>query len=549
MKTQLQTFRRTCVLLAVCLLAGFGSAKAACSAHFTWSQTSPNTIAFVSNSTGISSSVLYEWNFGDGNVAYVNPVSHVYSAPGRYVATLFVYDSLNSCNSSFNDTITVTGTVICNITGTMSTGNASCPSCADGYASINVTGGTAPYFYSWNGGGSTASQTDNALLPGTYTVVVRDTNACTATFTATIGVNSTTCQASFTYNLTTSPTGITFSSTSTGTTGGTVYYWTFGDGTSGYGSSITNVYANPGHYTVCLQISDSANTCSSTFCDTVNVTGSTGCNIYFNMNTTGTSCSTCSDGTAVAYPNGGTAPYAYSWSTGATTSGISGLANGTYTLCITDASGCNVCQAVTISSTHCAAMFTIRPDSMNTGDYIATNYSTGSYGTTPVHCVWSWGDGTSDSTLNPSHTYATAGLYTICLTITDSIGCTSHYCDTLSAARLPSWLAGHHTKVNVVSHQTTTGIKEIPALQSLKLFPNPSSGDATVSYSLNAAASVSLELYDVSGRLAYQEKNIGVQEAGNHELHLDFSGLQAGTYFVRIKANEHVQTKLLNLIR
>jgi SdrD B-like domain/SprB repeat len=45
-------------------------------------------------------------------------------------------------------------------------------------------------------------------------------------------------------------------------------------------------------------------------------------------------------GTATATPSGGTPAYAYTWNTGATTAGITGLTAGTYTVTATDAKGC-----------------------------------------------------------------------------------------------------------------------------------------------------------------------------------------------------------------
>lgn len=47
--------------------------------------------------------------------------------------------------------------------------------------------------------------------------------------------------------------------------------------------------------------------------------------------------------------NGGTAPYAYSWSTGSTTRTVTGLGAGLYTIQITDAKGCIVTRSATVS--------------------------------------------------------------------------------------------------------------------------------------------------------------------------------------------------------
>ncbi|MBK6889502.1 MAG: SprB repeat-containing protein [Sphingobacteriales bacterium] len=46
-----------------------------------------------------------------------------------------------------------------------------------------------------------------------------------------------------------------------------------------------------------------------------------------------------SDGTASVTASGGTPPYTYLWNTGATTSSISGLVAGTYSVTVTDARG------------------------------------------------------------------------------------------------------------------------------------------------------------------------------------------------------------------
>ncbi len=94
---------------------------------------------------------------------------------------------------------------------------------------------------------------------------------------------------------------------------------------------------------------------------TVTVTGAGGCTatasviitqplvLNANVNSTYTSCGTCCDGSATVMPTGGTPPYTYLWSISQTTQTATGLCNGSYTVCVTDANGCTSCTVTTIS--------------------------------------------------------------------------------------------------------------------------------------------------------------------------------------------------------
>ena len=101
---------------------------------------------------------------------------------------------------------------------------------------------------------------------------------------------------------------------------------------------------SPGTYT--LTITDSTN-CSVIL--TVNVPSSS--NLYVSVNSiTTVSCSGGNNGSIDINVGGGTAPYIYNWSNGATTQDVSGLSYGTYSLTVTDSSGCSVSLSASVQA-------------------------------------------------------------------------------------------------------------------------------------------------------------------------------------------------------
>ena len=78
--------------------------------------------------------------------------------------------------------------------------------------------------------------------------------------------------------------------------------------------------------------------------------------------------------------------------------------------------------------------------------------------------------------------------------------------------------------------------------------PNPFNASATISYGLEATSAVRLVVYDVLGReVAVLEDD--VREAGSHEVRFDAADLPAGTYFYRLQAGDHVETKQMTVVR
>lgn len=205
------------------------------------------------------------------------------------------------------------------------------PSCGlnNGNISASVTGGTAPYSYFWNTG-NTANNL-NGIEAGIYMVDITDANGCMISDIATLGTSGGP-------TITPSVTNITCNNADNGAisvslSGGTppyTIYWT--DMDSSYTTlNRTNLQAGPYE----LVVAD-VNGCQSIFTTTINEP----LPIYPNMNSSSpTACST-PNGFITASVQGGTAPYTYLWSNASTSSSITGLAAGVYSLTVTDANGC-----------------------------------------------------------------------------------------------------------------------------------------------------------------------------------------------------------------
>lgn len=197
-----------------------------------------------------------------------------------------------------------------------------------GSATVGVTGGPGPFTYHWSNNQSTATATN--LGAGNYSVTVTDAAGCTVTGTVTVtNPNAPVINALNNSN----PTcfggigGATV--TASGGTAPLSYLW------SNNGTTST-IAAPAGNYTVTVT---DANGCVVSGGP---VTISQPTVITPVVTSTPESGTGANDGTASVTATGGTPPYTYLWSNGATTANINGLGGGTYTVTVTDANGCPV---------------------------------------------------------------------------------------------------------------------------------------------------------------------------------------------------------------
>lgn len=279
---------------------------------------------------------------------------------------------------------------------------------------------------------STANNPTHTYLPGIYGVclfVWDSLSGCQSVLCDTVVIaNSTGCQAYFSsVNITGAI--INFTDMSAGT--GLSYSWTFGDGATSTLQNPSHTYLQSGFYSVCLTISN-ANGCSNTYCGGVNAQVS-GSNCFAGFSAYDSSGMTWFF-PAVYNPN-----YSYIWNFGDGNSSTLAYpihqytTPGTYLACLTviDSSvGCTntYCDSVSYyPASACIAYFNTQKNNLN-----VTFFGSNLNGVPVTSYSWNFGDGTFGSGSSPVHTYATGGIYNVCLTITTAIGCVDSVCNTVS---------------------------------------------------------------------------------------------------------------------
>ena len=86
------------------------------------------------------------------------------------------------------------------------------------------------------------------------------------------------------------------------------------------------------------------------------------------------------------------------------------------------------------------------------------------------------------------------------------------------------------------SLDTQVGIEEFPSLiRDVKVYPNPSTSESQLYFSLKSPEYISIKIIDIQGRLVKQIASHQFFQAGDHTLDLTFKDLAPGTYNLQLR--------------
>lgn len=466
----------------------------------------PGTLAVTSSTTDescgdASGTITLNVTGGTPGFTYIwNPsVSTSTNATGLS-AGMYIYTVTDTNGCTITDSAE-----IFNNAGTLSLDsiNVTDEICGDGAGGIDITisGGTAPLTFLWNTGPTT--EDISGLSAGTFSCTITDANGCSLnTGNINVSNNSGTLAIS----------NILIIDESCGNGLGGINITIIG------GATPYTFLWNTGATTEDLLTGLSAGIYTCT------VTDASGCTIQVQatvQNTQGSlytisnivtdeSCST-GNGAIDLNPLGGTTPYTFIWSNGASTEDISGLSAGNYTVTITDAGGCTLIENFTITNNGANILI----NSVIIDDEMCGNSAGGiditiQGGTAPFTYNWSNGNTLEDLI------GVVAGTYSV--TITDVNGCSTN---------------GNFT-IN-----ENTGSLAIDTFTITDEICGDGAGaiDVTIASTANQCCSYILNMYDAN--------NNGWGGNPIPEVQIYINGTSIGTYTIPAGNGNSIQTELI----
>jgi hypothetical protein len=485
----------------------------------------------------------YLWNTGQTSQTITATLS------GNYSVTV---QTANGCINGDNIVVTV------NQSPTVALG-ADTSSCG---SSVTLDAGAGFSTYAWSTGGS--AQTESVMSSDTVSVTIVDANGCPASDTIVV---------------TLSPGPVVNLGPDTAQCGGSVmldagnpgylYFW------SNNTSSQTTTVSSTGTYIV--QVVTQAGCFDS---DTIDVTINNQPVVNLGPDT-----GICASSIMLDAGNPGST---YAWSTSATSQVIT-VGSGTYSVTVTDPSGCTDSDTINIA-TNAVPAVSAGPDQAICAAQPATLTAIGA-----TFYAWSTGAQTASITVTPSvtTTYYVTGFDVNGCSASDVVmvsivpgssaqftanvsGATVNVTNTSTNAVTYTWDFGDGSPINTTASPSHTysangtytiiltvtgpcgtdtytqvvtisqvGLQDQDLANTLSLYPNPNDGQFTLTFEFEKAKDVTIEVLDVTGRVVYTDKQTGITSY-NKQIGLT---TDSGVYEIRIITNDGVVTKKMIIQR
>jgi PKD repeat protein len=266
---------------------------------------------------------------------------------------------------------------------------------------------------------------------GTYTVTLlsKNVSGCESTASASVVVNAMP-KAAFTASTECVGNATVFTNTSSISSGTMSYDWDFGDGTGSTSAIPNKTYGSAGTYLALLTVT-SNNGCVS----------AKGVSVKVHAKPTASIAGTdVCIGTATNFSNYTTGATKYSWTFGdGNTSTAMSPSNtyksaGTYSVQMT-ATNAEGCSDVTSTSVSVYAVPTVSFSQTSQCVGTAMSFTNGS---STGNNNWTFGDGYTSTSANPSHVYNMSGNFNVTLKVTNGFGCSSELTKAVTVYAAPT---------------------------------------------------------------------------------------------------------------
>jgi gliding motility-associated-like protein len=391
----------------------------------------PLSWTFGATVNSIEPVTSYQWDFGDGQTGTAANPTHVFAA-GNYTIRLII-TTANGCT----DTVTVQNGIragikpVANFTATP---RDVCARFPVNFTDLS-TGTITQWLWNFGDGGTSAIHNPSHVYEDTgfFTIqLIVFNNGCADTLQYVNYVHISPPIASFTPSFDCSnPFQYTFNDASIGAD---EWNWNFGDGYTSTAQSPVHTYASTGMYHVSLLVRNHLTGCDYETSHDIQIVSE---QADFDVSSREVCRNTALTFNAINSDPTHISAYDWNFGDGSTGNGRSVAhvytVSGNYpvTLIITDISGCKdtLTQQTYIRVNGPVANF----GSSTPGSCLLSNIqftdSSHTDGTHPiVSWIWNYGDGNIETLSSGpfQHTYSTAGLFNVSLTVTDNAGCTDN---------------------------------------------------------------------------------------------------------------------------